>query len=98
MARKRGTKEATPISRWPLFLASNWQAQRPTSVQDRPLLSVISATQPRKGNRVIETDGPGHGNRTHVRKLGNLHPERPTQFGNNLGTKRHFIGRFLGPD
>jgi hypothetical protein len=31
---------------------------------------VFSATQPHKGNRIIETYGAGDGNRTHVRMLG----------------------------
>jgi hypothetical protein len=44
--------------------------QRPTGVQNRSFFRVFSATQPRKGNRVIETFGAGDGNRTHVRTLG----------------------------
>ena len=32
----------------------------------------FSATQPHKGNRIIETYGAGDGNRTHVRSLGSL--------------------------
>jgi hypothetical protein len=51
------------------FLASNWEWQRPSSVQNRSLSRVFSATQPRKGNRVIETYGAGDGNRTQARNL-----------------------------
>src|SRR6266404_6066473 len=47
--------------------------QRPSGVQNRPFLGVFSATQPRKGNRVIETYGAGDGNRTHVRSLGSFY-------------------------
>jgi hypothetical protein len=37
--------------------------QRPTGVQNLPFFGMFSATQPRKGNRVIETYGAGDGNR-----------------------------------
>src|SRR5882762_3979364 len=47
-------------------------AWRPSGVQNRPFLGVFSATQPHKGNRIIETYGAGDGNRTHVRSLGSL--------------------------
>jgi len=58
-----GPKEAGVVMTSP-------QSQRPTSVQNLPFFRVFSATQPRKGNRVIETYGAGDGNRTHVRSLG----------------------------
>src|SRR5437016_368572 len=47
-------------------------AWRPSGVQNRPFLGVFSATQPHKGNGIIETYGAGDGNRTHVRSLGSL--------------------------
>src|SRR6267378_7314737 len=39
-------------------------AWRPSGVQNRPFLGAFSATQPHKGNRIIETYGAGDGNRT----------------------------------
>src|SRR5208283_3012871 len=33
--------------------ASNWEGERPTGVQNRPVSGGISATQPHKGNRII---------------------------------------------
>jgi hypothetical protein len=36
------------------------------------IFRVFSATQPHKGNRIIESYGAGDGNRTHVRSLGSL--------------------------
>ena len=50
--------------------ASNRKMRRPTSVQNKLFHGVFSATQPRKGNRVIKSYGAGDGNRTHVRSLG----------------------------
>src|SRR5713101_7524360 len=69
----------------------------------RPLRSsatfcVFSATQPRKGNKVIATYRAGHGNRTRVRTLGNLLCERPTQIGELLGHKTPVYRPFLGPE
>src|SRR5262249_20857684 len=46
------------------------EQQRPSGVQNRPFSGGTSATQPPKGNRVIEVYGAGDGNRTHVRSLG----------------------------
>jgi hypothetical protein len=43
---------------------------------------VFSATQPHKGNLIIQTYGPSDWNSTHVRMLGNLRREPPTQVSN----------------
>ncbi len=63
----RTTAASAPFHCDPLIeISVQLDSQRPTGVQNRQLSSVFSATQPRKGNGVIEIYGAGDGNRTHV--------------------------------
>src|SRR6266550_3080833 len=69
--------------------------RRPSGVQNPPFLGVFSATQPHKGNRIIETYGAGDGNRTHVRSLGSRNKNLKTLELAAPSVVRHTDGRLL---